>query len=714
MKIKILFTALIIGLSISAHSQSRSIEKARESFRKENYAESSELCAEAYTKLTRKGKLALKMKGEMAFLTAESYRQIEDYREAEKWYEKSVLVEYYNVVPEVYLHRADMLVIMKDYEKAIASYEDYLKLVPGSPLAEAGIASCKDMKTFEAEKTRHIIENQTAINKAEFDMAPMFGDRKTKKLYFSSSRDGSTGTAKDPRTGEAYMDLWVSELDKKGNWTEPYKVEGEGINTEHNEGTVAFDNRYKFMFFTRCPHEKKMNLGCDIYMAEAKSKTEWKEPVLLNLKPHDSISVGHPATMDGKFLVFASDLPGGYGGKDLWITTYDKRAETWSTPVNLGPEINTKGDELFPTFNEKGEMYFATDGRPGLGGLDIFKATRVGEDLKWENPVNLGSPINSYHNDYSLVEEDYRSGYFTSERKSANGENKADIFSYYLPPNLYSLKVNVTELVNKTAKIEGAKVVIKGSDNSTWEGYTMANGSVYWDKRPVNDANFGDRYINEDVTYQIMVSKEGYHEDQKGSMFTTEGLEYGQDFVIDMSLIPQTPIRLPEVRYALNSWELMVDSTINSRDSLLFVYNLLEEYPGMVLELSSHTDSRGSATANQKLSENRARACYKYLVETKGVDPRRLIPVGKGENASRKVWTKDGEYAVDKPADMTGWEEVILTEKYINSFRTKDKKTFELLHQLNRRTEGDVKTMTFDPSTAPAADPKYLKYVKYP
>lgn len=715
MKFKFLLTVLIVGFSIAANAQNRNVLKARTSFDNENYAESAGLCATAYSKISRKGKMALKLKGEMAYLTGESYRLTEDYREAEKWYEKAILVDYYNQVPEVYLHRAEMLVIMKEYDKAVESYNEYLKLVPGSELAESGIKSCQEMKNYEASKTRHVIENQTAINKPEFDMAPMFGDRKSTKLYFSSSRAGSTGNATDPRSGEAYMDLWVSELDKKGNWTEPYLVEGEGINTEDNEGTVAFDRRFKLMFFTRCPNEKKMNLGCDIMMSEAKGKTEWKEPVKLDLKPHDSISVGHPATTDGKFLVFASDLPGGYGGKDLWITEYNKKTETWSTPVNLGPEINSRGNELFPTFTEDGDLYFATDGRPGLGGLDIFKAEQVGEELKWENPENLGAPINSYHNDYALIEKDNRSGYFTSERKSVNGENKPDIFGYYLPPNLYSLKVNVTELVNKSIKIEGAKVVVKGSDNSVWEGYTMDNGSVYWDKRPTEDPNFGDRFVNENTTYTINISKEGYHEDQKGSSFTTEGLEYGQDFVIDMALIPQTPIRLPEVRYRLGSYQLMVDSTsdhpINSFDSLLYVYDLLEEYPGMVLELSSHTDSRGSSKSNQKLAENRARACYKYLVEEKGVDPRRLVPKGSGEESPRKVWMKDGKYVVDKPADMTGWEEIVLTESYINKFKSSDKEKFEMLHQLNRRTEGDVLKMDFDPATAEPADPKYLKFI---
>jgi outer membrane protein OmpA-like peptidoglycan-associated protein len=647
-------------------------------------------------------------------MTAESYRLTERFREANEWYDRAILLDYQDIVPEVFLYNAEMLVMMSEFDKAKSNFEEYLKLVPNNERALAGIESCTRNKEFVAEKTRHVVENQIALNKKEFDMAPMFGDRKDVKLYFSSSRDGVTGKDKDPRTGENYMDLWIAELDKKGNWTEPYLVVGEGVNTEDNEGTVCFDTRYKAMFFTRCPNLKKQNLGCDIWMSEAKGKNEWKEPTKLVLKTHDSISVGHPCTMDGEYLIFASDMPGGYGGRDLWYTTFTKKTDSWSAPVNMGPEINTKGDELFPTFALNGDLYFATNGRPGLGGLDIFKATRVGEENKWENPTNIGSPINGAANDYALIERDARFGYFTSERKSVNGEYVPDIYSYMLPPNLFDLKVNVSELGNKQIKIEDVRVIVKGSDNSTWEGYTDENGSVFWDKRPSPDVNGNERYVNENASYKITISKEGYHEDKEGSKFTTEELDYGQSFIIDMALLPKKPIRLPEVRYPLNQWTLLVDSTINSPDSLLFVFDLMTEYPGMVLELSSHTDSRGSNVANQKLSENRAKACYKYLIEQKGIDPRRLVPVGKGEEEPRTIWKQGETYLASQPVNMDGVETIVLTEAYINSFKTSNPNVFTLLHQLNRRTEGRVLSMDFDPATAPPADPKLMEYVKYP
>lgn len=690
-------------------AQSKYVIKAELSYASENYFESSELCKLAYSKLTRKGNGALKMKADMAFKTAESYRLTERYRDANEWYDRYILLDYKDFIAESYLYNGEMLLMMAEYVKAQKNFEEYLKLVPGEQRALAGVESCKRNKDFIAEKTRHVIENQAALNKKEFDMAPMFGDRKVTKIYFGSSRDGGIGTDKDPRTGEGYMDLWVSELDKKGNWTEPYLAKGDLINTEDNEGTVCFDARYKTMFFTRCPNVKKKNLGCDIWMSEAKGKDEWKEPVKLPLKTNDTISVGHPCTEDGKYLIFASDMPGGFGGRDLWYTTYDKKGDTWTAPVNMGPEINTKGNELFPTFAINGDLIYASDGMPGMGGLDIYRAARVGEENKWENPTNIGAPINSINNDYALYELTDKKGYFTSERKSGNGEYVPDIYSYELPPNIFDLKVIVSELGNKEKKIEEVRVVVTDNNNQTWEGYTNKAGAVFWDKKPT-----GDRYINEESSYKINISKDGYHEDKKGSGFSTEGLYYDQNFIIDMELLPKKPIRLPEVRYPLDKWDLLVDSTINSPDSLLFVFNLLEEYPGMVLELSSHTDSRGSNERNQKLSENRARACYKYLVEQKGVDPRRIVPVGKGEIEPRTVYLKNGMYLVDEPVDMEGVETIVLTEAYINGFRKSNKPLFEMLHQFNRRTEGRVITMEFDPATATEANPALLQFVKYP
>lgn len=715
MNVKTLLLLISMGISGALSAQSKYLKDANSNFRSENYCEAAGKCALAYSKIRRNGPAALEAKGDMAFKTAECYRNTEDFKQANEWYERAILLKYQEKDPMVYFFNAEMLRMMGDFKKAKENYELYKALVPEDTRGEIGIRSCDMHEDFKENRTRHTVTNVSVLNKEGFEMAPMFVDKKGVVFAFSSSREGTVGRDTDPRTCDPYMDIFVSEIDRKGNFTEIKPIEGDSINTEDNEGTICIDGRAKTMFFTRCPNVKKKNLGCDIWMSEAESKG-WGIPKKLPLKDNDTVSVGHPCvTADGKFLIFASDLAGGLGGKDLWYTTYDKKTDSWTTPQNMGPGINTPGDELFPSMSMNGDLFYASNGLPGMGGLDIFRASRVGETNKWENPTNVGSPINSDFNDYALVEATDRKGYFTSERKGgAGGDNfKPDLWMYELPPNVFTLTVNVFNLsdVSRKKKIEGIRVVVTGSTpGDKWEGVTGKNGSVYWDKKPN-----GDRFVNENSSYKIAIfsnpnSKPKYFEDKKGAEFTTVGLNYDQNFVIDMGLYPNNPIRLPEVRYPLAQWTFVNDSTIMSTDSLMFAYNMLMDNPGLVIELSSHTDPRGNDAYNQVLSENRAKACYEYLVVQKGIDPRRIVPVGKGEKAPRKMYLKDGKYY---ESFQEGATEVVLTEAYINTFK-KDKKKYEMLMQYNRRTEAAILSLEFDPATAPTANPEFLIFRPLP
>ena len=691
--------ALLLVAFVSTRCSQKQLIEAENSYKGQQYCEGADKFKVAYTKLGSKGEKAKKIKGEMAFKTAESYRLSMSYKDANEWYDRAIMLDYYSVNPEVYFYNGQMFQMMGQLDKAMKNFEEYKKLASNDSRVDALIQSCKSFEEMKADKSRYVVENQSILNAKEYDMAPMFGDSKDSKLYFSSSRNGGFSDEKDPRTCESYMDLWFASIDAKGNWAEPKLVIGEGINTEDNEGTVCFDSRKKMMFFTRCPNVKKKNLGCDIWMAESKGKDEWGDIKKLELKASDSITVGHPCVSeDGKYLIFVSDMPGGFGGKDLWFTTYDKKADKWSAPANLGKEINTSGNELFPTFAKNGDLIYSTDGMIGLGGLDLFRAKKTGNEFKWENPTNIGYPINSETDDYALIELTDKKGLFTSDRKGSNG-TKPDIYSYDLPPNLFDLKVVVSEIANKDQKIEGVNVTIKGSDKSSWTGKTNKEGFVAWDKKPS-----GERYILENVSYSIAIEKEGFHPDKKGASITTVNLNGNQNFVVDMALLPIVikPIRLPEVRYPYGQFTLLVDSTINSKDSLNFVYDLLMEYPGMVLELSSHTDARGKDAANQVLSDNRAKECVKYLVQEKGIDANRLKPLGKGESTPA-IW-KD-------PA--TG-EMVTLSEEYINQFKEKDKTQFEKLHQLNRRTEAKVLSLDYVPGDTPVPSSTEVKPAEAP
>jgi outer membrane protein OmpA-like peptidoglycan-associated protein len=305
----------------------------------------------------------------------------------------------------------------------------------------------------------------------------------------------------------------------------------------------------------------------------------------------------------------------------------------------------------------------------------------------------MGYPINSPSNDYAITDRG-RNGYFTSERPLTSGQHDPNIWSYSVPPNLFDLKVIVHEFGSPKDRIENAEVTVVGSDEITWGGPTDDKGvTIKWDVK-----NGRTRYINDDMDYSINATKEGYMINKESAKISTVGLSESQSFIVDIELVHiEEELRAPEVRYPLNQWTFINDETCMSKDSLLFLSDLLSSHPYITIDLFSHTDSRSSAKYNQVLSENRAKAVYKFLVEEKGIDPRRIQPVGMGE-ADPATWI-----------DENG-AEIVLTESYINKFRSTDKAKFEKLHQINRRTTARITSQEFDSNTAPVANPEWMEF----
>ncbi len=273
MKLSKLITSLIFSFLVaSAFSQplTRIVREAKKMYSNENYCEAVEKCEAAYKQISKRGRRAKKRKADMAFKAAECYRNIEKCEEAQEWYDKCLLLDYQEIEPNVLYLNAQMLHQMGEYEKCLKNIEEYKKLVPKDKRSDLLAESCKRAKDFKTNKSRHVVKNENAINKPGIDMSGTFGDRRESTFYFSSGRPGSTGTENDPRSCENYMDIWVSQQDKKGNWGQPVPINGELINTIDNEGAVSFDGRNKQMFFTRCSNEKQRNLGCDIWVSKKK------------------------------------------------------------------------------------------------------------------------------------------------------------------------------------------------------------------------------------------------------------------------------------------------------------------------------------------------------------------------------------------------------------------------------------------------------------
>jgi peptidoglycan-associated lipoprotein len=682
--IKKILLILTILVSTSAFSQlTRNYGKEADVlWESGKYVEAADAYKKASDKMPVKTEKSRITKAGYAYRSAECYKLIHDFPNAEEQYEKSILLKQQEVEPKVYYYLAEMQMSQGEHKKAEGNYKKYKELNSGDPLTDVRIQSCKEFKHLQKDKTRHELNQLTKLNSTAFDFGAVMNSRGT-AMYFTSSRSASTGSELENVVGGDFTDIFVSEIDRKGNFGEPTLL-SDKVNTIDNEGSLCFDGRGKTMFFTRCRREEKKNLGCDIYMVEVKSK-KFGDPVKLEIKDHDSTHVGHPAASDdGKTLIFASNMAGGEGGVDLWMTTYDKKADSWSLPTNLGPEINTAGNDMFPIWAKDGSLYYSTDGLVGAGGLDVFVATQVGTENKWEKPTNMGAPLNTYADDYNLIftqkDVEGQKGYLSSNRAGSKGSRtnpSQDIWSFYLPPVLVNLYITIVDQETREG-LPDMEVRVVGSDGSNYSLMTDMDGQL-----SMTELEDKTRMIKPGHTFTIEVPGQDKVYLGGKDNFTTVGVETQSNIVREIGLLNiEKPIRLPEVRYPLGKATLLVDSTFNSKDSLNFLYEVMIDNPNIVVKLLSHTDARGSNSANLALSKRRAQSCVDYLVNEKGLPADRFVPTGAGETSPTSINDIDpisGDTTV-----------IVLTEKYINQFKKTDKARFDMLHQKNRRTEGEI------------------------
>ena len=357
--------------------------KADKAFSLEQYVKAAELYKKAYQKTKIKA-----VKSEIIFKQAECYRMSGNIKRAESYYKRAIKAKYFDVI--IYLRYADVLRMQGDYDNASLQYRDYLekcgitkeeslKLASGDiklenyVRGEMGLRSCNFAVKWKDLPTRYLVELMPFVNSLSSDYSPAFGNGEYTEMYFTSSRAGGLTDKIDERTGESFSDVYFTKLNKKNKWSRPV-VMPEPINTEGNEGSVYLNKRGTVMYLTQCKVEKKKALGCAIYVAKRKGKL-WGTPQLLQIKIDSNTTIGHPTlNEDETILIFSSDLSGGYGGKDLWISVKSKR-NTWSDPVNLSPIVNTLGDEMFPFLHSDGTVYFSSNGHVGMGGLDSYKTS---------------------------------------------------------------------------------------------------------------------------------------------------------------------------------------------------------------------------------------------------------------------------------------------------------------------------------------------------
>lgn len=613
---------------------------------------------EKYRKAYRSQKLR-EEKGEIAFLIADSYYKISDFAKAVVWYKNAIKRNYSE--PLCMLHYADCLRATQKYDEAITWYQTYLGVKPDDEYAKKCVESCKVVGAWLDKPNRYIVNIVKELNSKDNDFSPVYVGGRDNEIIFTSTRETVKGKRKSNITGTRFADLFTTKYGvQKQKWETPKLLEeNELINTASDEGAATLSEQGDVMIFTRCLYDKTKDMGAQLYSAN-QSRGEWSEPTLLELVG-DSVSAAQPSlSSDGTILYFVSDRPGGYGGKDIWMAA--SKGGRFDKPVNLGPDINTPGDEMFPFIRENGDLFFSSNYHLGLGGLDIFRA-RKDDKEKW-TIENMKAPINSPGDDFGIcfIKGEFEKGLFSSNRK---GSRSDDLYSFYLPPKIF----NATgEVLNKETdqKIDGAMVRIIGTDGTNLK--MRADGGRFQFK------------LKPETDYVFAAFKDGYLNDKVRT--STVGLEDSKEFRFTFKLSPTTePIKVNNINYAFGSYEITEESKI-ALDSLV---QLLVLNPTIKIELMAHTDHVGSDKFNSELSQKRAQSVVDYLI-SKGITPARLVAKGYGETWPKKV-TKElaKQYDFLKKGDE-------LTEEFILKLPPDQQ---EIAKGLNRRTEFRVLSNDF-------------------
>ncbi len=663
-------------------------KKANEYFEAKEYYNAVELYKRAFSKANSR-----KEKAQITYNQAECYRFMNDCKSAANYYKRAVKMKYDAIAQ---LRYADMLRCQGEYEEAISEYEVYKQEKPGDKRGEQGIESCKQAIEWMDKPGNYLVTNMKDFNSKGSDFQAIYAGRRADDytvLMISSMREEGTGKREDGWTGLRYSDIYQTEAERKRgrgrgrgrssseaneelSWSSVTPL-SEMINTKDHEGVLCFDSRMKTMYFTRCVNEKNMKLGCMIYSTR-KMGQDWAQPEVVLTAPDSLSSVGHPSLSPNDELLFiAGDLPGTKGGKDIWVTTYDRRKKAWNTPKNLGPKVNTDGDEVYPFAHDDGYLYFSSNGQPGMGGLDVFRIKIDEEGMPIGDAENMKYPINSNKDDFAIVWElgGSKKGFMSSDRDGGRGSD--DIYSVYEIPLKFTMD-GVVVSSKDGQPIPQATVRLDGTDGTSIVVNTDKDGHF----------TFTKEQLSEDNQYKVNVEKKKFLTNTAD--FTTIGVDlsafeyvpseqirlHGMKMTVKLDPI-EVPIVLPNVFFDLAKWDLRPES-MQALDS---VVTILNNNPNITIIMRSHTDYRDTDQKNKVLSQNRADTCVSYLI-SKGIASDRLKAEGMGEDEPFVIPENYSGYGAGEFEPGTR-----LTETFI---KTQPAAKQEIANQLNRRTDFKV------------------------
>ena len=542
---------------------------------------------------------------------------------------------------------------------SLDSHRDHSNYSSYRDLAKNGLQAARTAPKIKEKGSRYTVKKMDIFNSRRSDFSPMlFGDSYD-QLYFTSTRNEAQGDELSGITGTKAGDIFFSQKDDKGKWGKPQTIES-GLNTEYDEGACCFSPDQREMFLTQCVTDPTYPRFATI-VKSARSDAAWGKASKLDITRDTLSSYAHPAVSpDGEWLYFVSDMPGGKGGLDIWRIRLT--AAGLGGVENLGAPINTAGDEMFPTFRPNGDLYFSSDGHPGMGGLDVFIAT-VGTDGRYhlEHP---GYPLNSHGDDFGMTFEGVKNrGFFSSNRD--NGRGFDHIYSFENAEIIQNIKGWVYEMDGY--ELPAAQVYLVGDDGTNLKLSVKGDGSF-------------EQVIKPNVHYVMLASCKGFlnHKEELCVAPADDSEEYTLQFPLASIRVP---VLIDNIFYDFDKATLRPES----KTALDELVKLLQENGNVTIELSAHCDYRGSAQYNKTLSQHRAQAVVDYLIEH-GIAADRLTPVGYGKEKPKTIRKKLTEtYPWMKEDD-------VLTEEYIKKLSEEQQ---EICNQLNRRTEFIVLRTTY-------------------
>ena len=618
------------------------------------------------------------LRGQRALKMADCFRRINYTQKAIAAYNNAVRFKQIDSTSLMHLGRLQLKNgSYKDAEKTFLMLQDSM---PNNPLVKNGLESARMAPKWKAEAqySGYTVKKQDAFNSRRAEYSPMLAGDDYSQLYFSSTRNQAKGDELSGITGTKNADIFFTQKDDKGKWSKPEVIDTE-LNSELDEGACAFTPDSKTMYLTVCKTDPTYPRYAQIATAQ-RSDASWGKATPLEITKDTLSTFAHPAVSpDGMWLYFVSDMPGGMGGYDIWriqMTTHGLVGLE-----NLGKPINTPGNEMFPTFRPNGDLYFSSDGHPGFGGLDVFIAKPIiDEDPKSPSSTSYelehpGSPLNSAGDDFGLTFEGlHNRGYFCSNRGDARGWDH--IYSFEKKEVVQTVKGWVYE--KDGYELPEALVYMVGNDGTNLRLSVKGDGSF-------------TEYIKPGVDYVFLGTCKGYlnHTEE----LRVEPVLESEEYVLQFPLASITaPVLIDNIFYDFDKATLRPEST-EALDKLI---GLLNENPSVTIELSAHTDYRGSAAYNERLSQRRAESVVNYLIEH-GIAQDRLSPVGYGKMKPKTIKRKLTEkYPWLKEGD-------VLTEEYIRALDDEEKQ--EICNQLNRRTEFTVLRTTYGMDLKPASDP---------